>query len=470
MDGQTPTITPVILCGGSGTRLWPLSRRSYPKQFSTLVGEGSLFQQTALRLTGPGFAPPVTVTNEAFRFIVSQQLAEVGVSPGAMLLEPEPRNTAPAILAATLRAAQLDPDAVILAAPADHFIPDGDGFRAAMQAAIPAAQEGEIVTFGIQPDRPETGYGYLRPGTGSTPVTFIEKPDRASADALLAEGGVLWNAGIFLFTVQTLIAAFARHAPDTLAHVRDAIGRARPDLGFLRLDAGPWAACTDLSIDFAIMEKADNLTVVPYDGEWSDLGGWEAVHRHTSTDADANAQHGPALAVACRETLLRAENGGQQIVGLGLDNIVAVAMPDAVLIADRAHAEEIGTVVKTLRAEGVPQADTFPKDHRPWGFFEPLILGERFQVKRIVVNPGAALSLQSHVHRAEHWVVVAGTARVTIGETERLVGENQSVFIPLGEMHQLENPGKMPMELIEVQTGAYLGEDDITRYDDPYAR
>ena len=471
---MTTTITPVILCGGSGTRLWPLSRKSYPKQFTALIGDTSLFQQTALRLSGPGFAAPVTVTNQAFRFIVTQQLAEVGIDPGAVLLEPSSRNTAPALLAAALRLAQHDPEALILAAPSDHHMPDAHAFRAAVQSGVATAQAGGIVTFGIRPDRAETAYGYLEisPGAPSpSPLRrFVEKPDRATAEAMMSNGGHLWNSGVFLFTARTMIAACARHAPKMLADIRDAIGRARPDLGFLRLAEDPWAACDDVSIDVAIMEKADNLSVVEYAGHWSDLGGWDAVYRHAETDGTGTATHGPALAVDCADTMLRSESAGQHIVGLGLRDIVAIAMPDAVLIADRSRSGELSGVVAQLRAMGAAQADTFPKDHRPWGFFETLIKGHRFHVKRIVVDPGAALSLQSHVHRAEHWVVVAGTARVTNGEEITLVGENESVFIPLGARHRLENPGKLPVELIEVQTGAYLGEDDIIRFEDPYQR
>lgn len=468
------TITPVILCGGSGTRLWPLSRKSYPKQFVPLIGEGSLYQQSAQRLSGPGFAPPLVVTNADFRFTVTQQLTELGIDPGPVVIEPQARNTAPALLAAALVAAEKDPAGLLLAAPSDHYIEDARAFRATLERGVEAAQAGRIVTFGITPDRPETGYGYLEVGAGEGPALplkrFVEKPDRARAEAMLAKGGYLWNAGIFLVTAATLIAAFETHAPDTLACVQRAVAGAKPDLGFLRLAEGPWAECPDISVDFAVMEKADNLSVVVHDGDWSDLGAWEAVRGQSETDADGVATHGPVTAVDCRDSLLRSESRNLRLVGLGLENIVAVAMPDAVLVADRSRAAELGEVVKQMRTEGVAQANEFPKDHRPWGFFETLTLNGRFQVKRIVVNPGARLSLQSHMHRAEHWIVVAGTARVTIGEEETLVSENQSVFVPLGAKHRMENPGKVPMELIEVQTGAYLGEDDIIRYEDVYAR
>jgi mannose-1-phosphate guanylyltransferase/mannose-6-phosphate isomerase len=468
-------ITPVILCGGSGTRLWPVSRKSFPKQFITLVGEGSLFQQSSGRLSGTGFAAPLIVTNSDFRFIATQQLAEMNIDPGAVLIEPQARNTAPALLAAALVLAQTDPQGLMLAAPSDHYITQADTFRDSLKRGVTAAEAGQIVTFGITPDRPETGYGYLEldtaDGDGAVPLKrFVEKPQLAEAERMLAAGGYLWNAGIFMYTAQTMIDAFTAHAPETLAHVRAAVEAAQADLGFLRLDPDAWAKCTDISIDFAIMEKVDNLSVIQHRGDWSDLGGWNAVHQHADIDDNGVAVQGAAMAIDCKDTLLRSDNDGLQLVGLGLEDIVAVAMPDAVLVAHRDRVAELGDVVKKMRASAVPQADTFPKDHRPWGFFETLILANRFQVKRIVVTPGAALSLQSHVHRSEHWIVVAGTAKVTIDDKVQLVCENESVYIPLGAVHRMENPGKLPMELIEVQTGAYLGEDDIVRYEDVYSR
>ncbi len=469
------SITPVILCGGSGTRLWPVSRKSFPKQFITLVGDGSLFQQSSGRLSGAGFAAPLIVTNSDFRFIATQQLAEMGIDPGAVLIEPQARNTASALLAAAIVQAQSDPNGLMLAAPSDHYITQADAFRESVKRGIAAAEAGQIVTFGITPDKPETGYGYLELGSteanGAVPLKrFVEKPQLAEAERMLAAGGYLWNAGIFMYSAQTMIDAFAAHAPDTLAHVQAAVDAAQADLGFLRLDPDAWAKCADISVDFAIMEKVDNLSVIEHHGDWSDLGGWNAVHQHADVDPDGVAAQGSALAIDCKDTLLRSDNDALQIVGLGLENIVAVAMPDAVLVADRSRVSELGDVVKEMRKAAIPQADTFPKDHRPWGFFETLILAGRFQVKRIVVTPGAALSLQSHVHRSEHWIVVAGTAKVTIDDTVQLVCENESVYIPLGAVHRMENPGKVPMELIEVQTGSYLGEDDIVRYEDVYSR
>ncbi|MBN2906935.1 MAG: mannose-1-phosphate guanylyltransferase/mannose-6-phosphate isomerase [Rhodobacteraceae bacterium] len=469
-------IHPVILCGGAGTRLWPLSRKSYPKQFARLTGPESLFQATARRLAGPGFAPPTVITGSDFRFIVTQQLAEAGVDPGTVLIEPEGRNTAPAVLAAALHIAADDPEALLLIAPSDHVIADTDAFTAAIARGTQAARDGHLVTFGIPPDRPETGYGYLElagapcDGQATALTRFVEKPDAASAAAMLAAGNFLWNAGIFLFTARAVLDAFAAHAADLGDPVGRALAGARADLGFLRLDPAAWSQARDISIDYAIMEKARNLSAVPFDGGWSDLGGWDAVWREQGPDAEGVATFGPATAIGCTDTLLRSEDAGLELVGLGLNNIMAVAMPDAVLVADMSHAQEVKAVVARLQAQSARQATQLPRDHRPWGWFESLALGERFQVKRIVVNPGASLSLQSHHHRAEHWIVVHGTARVTIGQEVTLVAENQSVYVPLGTRHRLENPGKLPMVLIEVQTGSYLGEDDIIRHDDVYAR
>ncbi|WP_222559067.1 mannose-1-phosphate guanylyltransferase/mannose-6-phosphate isomerase [Caenibius sp. WL] len=472
-------ITPVLLCGGSGTRLWPLSRKSYPKQFTELTGDSSLFQATAGRVSGSGFAAPMIVTGADFRFVVTEQLAAIEIAPSAILIEPSARNTAPAVLAAALVLHARDPNALMLVMPSDHVIPDDARFRDAVLAGERAARDGQLVTFGIRPDRAETGYGWLQLSEAAdadfSPVPqklqrFVEKPDSAAAAAMLADGRHLWNAGIFLFSAETLVQAFAAHAPDILTGVQAALAGAETDLSFTRLAAEPWAGLRDISIDYAVMEKAANLAVVPYGGVWSDLGGWEAVWRDGQPDGAGVVAQGAVTAIDCRDTLMRSEAPGLQLVGIGLDNLVAVAMPDAVLIADKSRAQDVKLAVERLKAQDIPQAETFPLDHRPWGWFERLVAGERFQVKRIVVRPGASLSLQSHHHRAEHWIVVEGTARVTIDETVRLVTENQSVYIPVGAVHRLENPGKLPVVLIEVQTGTYLGEDDIIRYQDIYAR
>jgi mannose-1-phosphate guanylyltransferase/mannose-6-phosphate isomerase len=472
------TITPVLLAGGAGTRLWPLSRKSYPKQFTRLTSEESLFQGSARRLSGAGLNAPIVVTGDPFRFIVTEQLAALDMVPEAVLIEPSARNTAPAVAAAALYVASRDPDGLLLIAPSDHVIPDQEGFRAALEAAAKRAAPSDIVTFGIIPTRPETGYGYLELAKGGDPqaatpqplARFVEKPDAARAAEMIADGGYLWNAGIFLASAAALIAAYEAHAPEFLTLSRAALEAAKTDLGFTRLDPAAWEELEDVSIDYAIMEKARNLVVMPYGGCWSDLGGWEAVWQASSPDADGTAASPGALAIDCRDTLLRSEAQGQRLVGIGLEDIVAIATPDAVLVTRKSQSQRAKEAVTALRAEGAPQAESFPIDHRPWGHFESLARGARFQVKRIVVKPGAALSLQSHHHRAEHWIVVEGTARVTIGEEVRLVTENQSVYVPLGAVHRLENPGKVEVVLIEVQTGTYLGEDDILRYEDVYAR
>ena len=469
-------ITPILLCGGSGTRLWPLSRKSYPKQFVPLVGDETLFQASARRLSGAGYAPALVLTASDFRFIVTEQLQEAGLDPGAILIEPSARNTAPAILAAALHLAATDPQALMLVAPSDHVVPDAAAFRAAVEAGVPAARAGQIVTFGITPTHPETAYGYLEltaaPQDGqATPLArFVEKPDAEAAAQMLSAGTYLWNAGLFLCTAQTMIDAASAHAPDLIAPVSEAVQTARADLGFLRLAATPWDAARDVSIDYAVMERADNLSVVPFGAGWSDLGGWDAVWRETGPDVRGVATSGPATAIDCDNTLLRSESDGLEVVGIGLQNIMAVAMPDAVLIADMSRAQDVKLAVAALKDKDAKQATAFPKDHRPWGWFESLVIGTRFQVKRIVVHPGAALSLQSHNHRSEHWIVVQGTARVTVDDDVKLLSENQSVYIPLGAVHRMENPGKVPMVLIEVQTGSYFGEDDIIRYEDVYAR
>lgn len=469
-------ITPVLLCGGSGTRLWPLSRKSYPKQFAHILGDQTLFQASAQRLNADGYAQPVVVSGSDFRFIVTEQLLDAGIDPGAILIEPEGRNTAPAVLAAALHVATSDPDGLMLVAPSDHVVPDAAAFRDAVTAGVPAAKAGQLVTFGITPDRAETGYGYLeltKVAQGSDPVAlkrFVEKPNATDAAAMVADGKHLWNGGIFLFRASDMIAAFNAYAPSMMETVSAAYSNAKVDLGFLRLDPEHWAQADDISIDYAVMEKADNLSVVPFGAGWSDLGGWDAVWREAGPDENGVVAGDNATAIDCTDTLLRSETNGLEVVGIGLKDIITVAMPDAVLVADKSRAQDVKKAVAALKAKGANQATMFPKDHRPWGWFESLVIGGRFQVKRIVVHPGAALSLQSHHHRSEHWIVVEGTAKVTVDEDVKLVSENQSVYIPLGAVHRMENPGKVPMVLIEVQTGSYLGEDDIIRYEDVYAR
>ena len=468
-------ITPVLLCGGSGTRLWPLSRQSFPKQFGPVLGEQSLFQASALRFVGPGFAGPLIITGDAFRFIVTEQLAGCGVTPVGIMIEPAARNTAPAAIAAALAVAADDPEGLILLVPSDHAVLDSAAFCAAVEQGRAAALDGQIVTFGIKATRAETGYGWLEAGPQTHPGVhhleqFIEKPDAAKAALLLADPRYLWNAGVFLVQASTLIAAYQTHAPAILTAVQAALAAATGDLGFTRIDPALWAQVPEESIDYAVMEKARNISIVRFDGQWSDLGSWAAVWQESPRDAAGNALSAQTTAFDCTDTLLRSESPGIELVGIGLHNIVAVAMHDAVIVADMADAQNVKRAVATLRARGAKQAVQFPVDHRPWGWFETLVLSERFQVKRIHVHPGAALSLQSHVHRSEHWIVVAGTAKVTVDDNVQLLTENQSVYIPLGAVHRMENPGRVPMVLIEVQTGSYLGEDDIIRYEDIYAR
>lgn len=467
-------VYPVIMCGGSGTRLWPLSRQSYPKQFSALFPGGSLFQRTIQRLAGRGLADPLLLTNEAFRFIVAEQLSDAGAQPTNIVIEPEGRNTAPAVAAAARLLADTDPDAVMLVLPSDHVITDAEAFHAAVTFGVEAARQGHLVTFGIRPDRPETGYGYIelagKPGTGAQPFErFVEKPDTVRAEEMLASGRYLWNSGMFAFSVRAILDAFETHAAEVVRTASQSVADGRTDLCFYRLDPAAYGAAPDISIDYAVMEHVRGM-VVPVDCGWNDLGSWQTVWQETPRDGNNVSTGEGTVAIDCKRTLLRSEDPDTRLVGLGLKDIVAVATRDAVLVADMKRTQDVRLAVEALKKEGAPQATEFPRCYRPWGWYETLALGSRFQVKQIMVKPGGQLSLQSHVHRAEHWVVVAGTAKVTVDEEVQLLGENQSVYIPLGAVHRLENPGKVELHLIEVQSGTYLGEDDIVRYEDVYAR
>ena len=464
---------PVILCGGSGTRLWPSSRKAYPKQFAPLLGENSLYQGTLKRFAGEDFSAPLIMTGEDFRFLAVEQAEAAGLIDARVVVEPVGRDTAPAILAAALML-QDTPNDLMLVAPSDHVIADLPAFHEAIKTGMKAAEDGALVTFGIKPDRPETGYGYLqlagRPEGTTTVTKFTEKPDLETAKAMLEAGHYLWNAGLFMGRVKDFIAAFETHAPDLMEPVARAVEVGRKDLSFTRLDADSFAEARAISVDYAIMEKAEWVVAVPLDCGWNDLGAWDALLTASPTDMHGNAVSGEVTAIDCEGSYLRSEEPNMALVGLGLKNIVAVAMRDAVLVADKSRAQDVKKVVETLRAADKMQADDYPRFHRPWGWYETLCLDTRFQVKRIMVKPGGVLSLQSHRHRSEHWIVVAGTAEVTIGEEVKLVTENQGVYIPLGAKHRMANPGKVPMYLIEVQTGAYLGEDDIVRYEDIYDR
>ncbi len=467
-------IHPVILCGGSGTRLWPSSRKAFPKQFIPLIGQESLYQATLRRFARPEFDRPVVVTGEAFRFLAREQAEAIGQMDTSIILEPEARDTAPAILTAALTLKDT-PEALMLVAPSDHLINDPEAFVEAVKVGADSARAGSLVTFGIAPDRPETGFGYLALSTPATfgaaskVASFVEKPDLERAKAMIEDGKHLWNGGIFLFRVRDVIAAYEAHTDGMLGPCQAALESAETDLGFIRLGA-EYGKATSLSVDYAIMEKSSDIATVPVAAGWSDLGSWEAVQATGKADNDGVVTSGETTAVDCKNTYLRSEDANLHVVGLGLENMFAVAMRDAVLIAPMDRAQDVKKVVQALEKKSVPQAHDYPRFHRPWGWYETLCLSNRFQVKRIMVKPGGILSLQSHMHRSEHWVVVSGTARVTVGEDVKLLSENESVYIPLGETHRMENPGKVPMYLIEVQTGSYLGEDDIQRYEDIYKR
>jgi len=471
-------ITPVLLAGGSGTRLWPLSRKSYPKQFANLIGDTSLFQKSALRLNSSNkieFTPHITLTHSNFRFIVAEQLQNVGIEPGPILIEPEGKNTAPAILAASFYAFKFDSDAILITAPSDHIIPDVNAFHDVIHEAIASVENSKIVTFGITPSRAETGYGYLELSEASELGSialkrFVEKPDAIRAQEMVDSGNFLWNSGIFMFRAKDMVGAFQKHSPELFETVLAAFEAGEPDLGFFRLNPESWSKCYDISIDYAIMERVDNLVVMPFSAGWSDLGSWDAVWQEMGPDENGIAVSKNAHSIYCKNTLLRSESSSQEVVGIGLENILVIAMPDAVLVAQKDQVQNVKAALLDLKSKGVPQAETFTKDHRPWGWFETLVICSSFQVKRILVKPGAAISLQSHRYRSEHWVVVEGSAKVTVDNNINLVSEGESIYVPLGAVHRMENPGKVPMVIIEVQTGTYLGEDDIIRYEDLYAR
>ncbi|MBU3712804.1 MAG: mannose-1-phosphate guanylyltransferase/mannose-6-phosphate isomerase [Limnohabitans sp.] len=464
-------ITPVILCGGSGTRLWPLSRKALPKQFVPLVGDKSLLQLTLERAAALNPAQPqaVCVASEDHRFFVQEAMDRAGVA-GAMVLEPVARNTAAAMALAALRA---DPTGLLLFCPADHHIPDTQAFAAMVREGQPAAEAGAIVTFGVTPSFPSTAYGYIAQGAADVGVArrvarFIEKPDADKAAALLLQGDVLWNAGIFLCRADTLLKALAQHAPDILQSCQTALAAPKVDGRFVRPDAQAFAACRSQSIDYAVMEPHDHVVVVPFHGAWSDVGSWNAVATLTPADDAGNRVQGPGLTLQARNTYIHADQ--RPVVALGTQDLLIIDTPDALLVATADKAEQVKDVVAALEAKGLPQATQHRRVARPWGWYDSIDKGERFQVKRIGVKPGAALSLQKHHHRAEHWIVVKGTGRITRGSEVFLLTENQSTYIPIGEVHRLENPGMVELEMIEVQSGSYLGEDDIVRLEDVYGR
>lgn len=466
-------LTPVLLCGGVGSRLWPVSRELHPKQFLPLAGELSMLQNTLARTEGLVSAPPVVVCNEEHRFMVAEQLRQVNLAPGALLLEPQGRNTAPAVALAALHELARDPEALLLVLPADHLIRDTEAFTRAVSSAIPLALEGRLVTFGVVPTHPETGYGYVRCGAalGETSYaldSFVEKPDLDTAQAYLESGNYLWNAGMFLFRAGAYLQELERVRPEMVAHCREAMDGALADLDFIRPESRAFLACPADSIDYAVMEHTRNGAVVALDCGWSDVGAWSALWEVADRDSHGNATQGDVLLDNCRDSYFRSES--RLVAATGVDNLVVVETPDAVLVADRDRVQDVKNLVARLKAAGRQEAVLHSRVYRPWGSYETLVSAERFQVKRIIVNPGQTLSLQMHHHRAEHWVVVHGTAEVTCEDRVFMLAEDESTYIPLGRRHRLANPGRIPLELIEVQSGSYLGEDDIVRFEDVYGR
>lgn len=473
---NSPKISPVILSGGSGTRLWPMSRESYPKQLLPLTAERSLLQETAGRAHNSGrFAAPTVVCNAEHRFIVAQQLRDIGEQPRAILLEPVGRNTAPAAAIAAIMLAREDEDALVLLLPSDHAVTDRIAFQSAVSTAAGAALDGALVTFGIKPGGPETGYGYIRRGealkghNGCFSVgEFVEKPDLETAKSYLATGGFDWNSGMFLFTARRYLEELDRFEPEIVAQCNKALDTAETDLDFIRIAEAPFAACPSKSIDYAVMEHTEQAAVVPADMGWSDVGSWTALWDDGNKDGSNNVVVGDVLAFDSSGSYLRSE--GPLITALGVQDLVVVATADAILVMPKDRAQDVRTIVDALKTRGREEATMHPRVHRPWGYYQTVHEGERFQVKRITVNTGASLSLQSHHHRAEHWIVVNGAATVRRGNEEFVLNENESTYIPPNTLHRLENPGKMPLNLIEVQSGSYLGEDDIVRYEDNYGR
>lgn len=474
---ESGQITPFIMCGGSGTRLWPVSRPSMPKQFQAFVGDRTLLQDTVLRVTAPLFAAPVFVANEGHRFLVADQVDALGLKDATIVLEPVGRNTTAVAIVASLLASRSDRDGLVLLVPADHLIKEVAAFKDMVAAAIPAARAGHICLFGIAPRRPETGYGYIEAGPEAVPdpdspvrrvTRFYEKPDAGTAQRMVASGDHLWNSGIFLFSAATLLSEAEERRPDILSSVREALDNAPHDPDFVRLDPAAFARAEAISLDHALIEGSSRIAVLKTDIEWSDIGAWDAIYAAHRPDADGNVILGRALGVDTRNCFIRSER--QLVATVGVEDLVVVATSDVVLVAEKSAAQNVKAAMELLRHKGFDEATNHAEVHRPWGTYRAVVSGERFQVKIITVKPGGRLSLQLHRHRSEHWVVVRGSALITSGERVFMLYENQSTYISQGETHRLENPGKIPLELIEVQSGNYLGEDDIVRIDDEYGR